>query len=214
MFFVSLSLQAQIGIPYQNAIWTGSEPTVDGSPYLENSWKMGTVTDRENEREYRVFLKYDTRIDRIVVSFYGRPAILDDIRYPEFTIGGLPGSDYEERKFLNATQLEIAGLEGYYEMLYMGEYRLLRKVRTDYIPNTIPEYGTHRKTILFLTREEFLLIDPDGFVKEVPDKTRHIFRLFGPKAGEYERLAEDRQLDVSKPEGLVELLRLHESGGS
>lgn len=51
---------------------------MEGSPFLEDNWKMGTVTDAQNEKVYRVFLKYDTQIDRVVVSSYGRSSILNE----------------------------------------------------------------------------------------------------------------------------------------
>ncbi len=207
--FVEVS--GQIGIPFQNAVWRGSTATVEGSPFLEDNWKIGTVTDAENDKEYRVFLKYDTQIDRILVSSYGRASVLNDERYPRFTMGFLDDAmTRTDREFVNASRLEYPELEGYYEVLHDGDFRLLRKVRTDYIPNTIPEYGTHRKVQLYLTREDNFLITPEGKLYEVPGKEKNIFPLFQQNEEYARTLANQNGLDVKNTNELVKLLALLE----
>lgn len=115
-----------------------------------------------------------------------------------------------DRKFINASHLNYQELKGYYEILHDGEFQLLRKVRTDCIPNTIPEYGTNRQVILYLTREVDFLITPKGEVFEVPGREKNIFPLFRQDEEFARTLADKQGLDVENTEELIHLLALLE----
>jgi hypothetical protein len=208
----AFSSMAQIGVPFQNAVWRSSPESVEGSPFLEENWRMGTIMDSKNQQEYQLFLKYDTHIDRIVISAYGRPAVLSDERYPIFTIASSDNTTSSGvRKFVNASLLNHPQLEGYYEILYEGRYRMLQKIYTDYMPNTLPAYGTNKKVILYLTRESSFLLSPTGHLFQIPGRENQIFRLFEEDESKARSIAERNSLDVEVNGDLITLLSLLEN---
>lgn len=203
---IFFDIHAQISVPFQRALWRGSETNVEGSPFLEENWNLGTVTDTRNDKVYRVFLKYDTHIDRIVVNSNYSPVILDESRYPIFTMNQEDDKNNPSRQFVNANQLGLIGLEGYYEVLYEGKYILLQKTSTNYIPNTIPEYGTNRKVILYLTKDDRYLINPGNEVLKVPSREKVIFPLFNENETIARSIATTENLSIDKQEDFIKLL--------
>ena len=182
--------------------------TVEGSPYLYQDWKTGTVTDSYGKKVDAALLKYDSYQDNIHIFKDGSTLLLSASDYPEFSLNFFEEGTTNkiDRYFKHNSILGLNGGEGYYEVLYEGQYKLLRKYRTDYINNVVSDYGTNKEVERFLTSDNLILVDPQGTMQEVKGGKGAIYDLFGSQSETVETIAKKARYNVKDEYDLILVL--------
>jgi hypothetical protein len=182
---------------------------IEGSPFLYDDWKTGTITDVDGKKYNAALLKYDTYMDDLFIFRDGSALVLQSETYPEFTMNFFDedGITQLNRKFKHASQLNLNGGKGYYEVFYDGEYKLLQKVESEYIQKVVSDYGTSKEIKKFNTFERLILAEPDGTMHEVKGSKKKIFEVFGSEKKKAESIAKQNKYNVKDEYELAMLLQ-------
>lgn len=180
--------------------------TTEGSPYLYNDWKPGTVTDIDGKKIDAALLKYDSYQDKISIFKDGTQIILNEYMYPDFTLTFYDDKDKITRRFTHSKALGVPGLKGYYEVIHNGEYKLIRKIKTSYIKDVVSDYGTNRDVEKFITNDRVILVDPEGVVNEVKGSKNAVYASLGDAEIKAREIAKRKKLNIKKEDDFSEIL--------
>lgn len=187
---------------------------IDGSPYLYEEYKTGTVVDIDGNQESSLLLKYNMYEDKVIVFKDNQHLVLNEGIYPEFTF-----SFYSEenenvvQRFIHAGKLSNPGAKGYYEVLYDGEYKLLRKYDVAFLNKVVSEYGTTSEIKRFVTEDKVFLLSPDARMTELRGGKSGIYDAFIGYSGKVKKIAKKNDLNVKRTEDLISLIEILEREG-
>jgi hypothetical protein len=188
--------------------------TIEGSPYLYKDYRPGTVTNVDGQKIEAILLKYDAYGDKIVVFKDNSHLELNAGVYPKFTISFFDDENGNvQKEFLHSSLLGIPGLKGYYEILYDGEYKVLRKYGVEFINKVVSDYGTTAEVKRFDTTEMLILISPNNRVQEVKGGKGSIYELFSENEDRVKNFAKKNDLNVKESQDLIMLIEILEREG-
>ena len=134
---------------------------VEGSPYLYPTWKTGSVTDNTGKVYANQLIMYNSYDDVIEINQDGRTLILNNLFYTkcEFTFVEEVTNVQIHRIFQSGFSVAGYTNKNYFEVLFIGNYKFLKKTKTEYMDQNVSSYGSTSVSKKFITRESYIIID-------------------------------------------------------
>ena len=186
---------------FNGKIWLGMYFNVYGTEFLiEDKWYKADI--KVNDIHFKnVDVKYDIYNDNLLVNYYNkRIIILNKENIEAFTL--YTG----DRNLFFINEKGRNGLDGYYQVIYEGDIRLLKKWR--------------KKRAQFVIEARYDEFQPDNVLIFVKDQEiyqvknrRKLLRIFGDNKREIRSFIrqENIHLDPEKPESIVPVLEFFDS---
>ncbi len=214
IMFNSFGQMATLKGAGNSVIMKNTYTEIDGSPYLYDDYKTGTVVDIDGHQESSLLLKYDMYGDKVIVFKDNQHLVLNAGVYPEFTFS-FYGDDNETvvQRFVHANKLSNPGAEGYYELLYDGEYKLLKKHEAAFLNKVVSEYGTTSEIKRFVAEDRLLLLSPDARMTDLRGGKSAIYDAFIGYSDKVKNIAKKNNLNVKRTEDLIRLIEIMEREG-
>lgn len=162
--FITGSLFSQISnIPgFGNEVIREKKYTdVEGSPYLFPDWKTGSITDHAGKVYPNQLIKYNSYEDVIEINQEGRTLVLNNLLYPKFEFIGMDEVTNLQihRIFQSGFSVQGYAMANYFEVLFIGNYKFLKKTKTEYMDQNVSSYGSTSVSKRFITKESYIIID-------------------------------------------------------
>jgi hypothetical protein len=142
--------------------------SVDGSPYLFKEWKEGTVSNKSGTVTSDLMIRYDSYRDELQFLQNGKTLVISPRDAPEFTFKDVDnaGGNVERFRFRNGFDIPGYTPLDYFNILHDGKSaKFLRKIKTNYIEETVKNYGTNEQVKKFVRKtEDFLIIGSETIV--------------------------------------------------
>lgn len=186
---------------FNGKIWLGMYFNVYGTEFLiEDKWYKADI--KVNDIHFKdVDVKYDIYNDNLLANYYNkRIIILNKENIEAFTL--YTG----DRNLFFINEKGRNGLDGYYQVIYEGDTRLLKKWR--------------KKRAQFVIEARYDEFQPDNVLIFVKDQEiyqvknrRKLLRIFGDNKREIRSFIrqENIHLDPEKPESIVPVLEFFDS---
>lgn len=213
---LSLGVSAQIAnIPGagNEVIRTKKYSDVEGSPYLYNDWKAGTITDKDGKIYSNVLLKYDAYKDVLEINQDGSILQLNTQQYPIFSLSFADGSNNKVIKHLfvaGIDQVQGYSPKVYFEILSNAKLRVVKKYDIKFIDEVVSSYGTASAKKRFQRNEKYFVI-ADGVATEFKLNNKSFLTACGKKRSELEKIVEERKIKIKNEADLEMLLQFYEN---
>ena len=137
---------------------------VEGSSYLYPNWKTGSITDNTGKVYANQLIMYNSYEDVIEINQEGRTLILNNLLYPkcEFMFVDEVTKTQIHRIFQSGFSVEGYTIKNYWEVLFIGDYKFLKKTKTEFMDQNVSSYGSTSVGKKFITRETYIIIDKLG----------------------------------------------------
>jgi hypothetical protein len=179
--------------------------SVEGSAYIFNDWRRGTVVDIDGKKYTNVLVNYNSMDDLFEILHEGKELTLDRNFYQEIHI--VDDSDKinsKVRKFKLGFDIDGFSANNYFEVLYEGKnLLLLRRYSTGVIQETVPGYGTAEQVRKFLTKEQVIYVRDGQEPEELKGSKKSIISAFGNYSEKIRDFAKKEKLNVKNEEDLL-----------
>ncbi len=181
--------------------------SVEGSPYLFGDWKNGSIKDRSGVLSENLMIKYDSYRDEIQFLKDGRTFVVEPANASEFyfTILDQNSNSVERIIFKNGFTIEGFTLLNYFQVLYEGKITYLKKVKTNYLEETVTSYGTNEQVKKF-TRTEFEFMIRNGKVIPIGRNRKDFLSNFSDQESQIKAFIKTNKLSIKNDKDLAEIL--------
>ncbi len=194
-----------------SVVMKSSYATIDGSPFLYEEYKTGTITDVDGHKEPAVLLKYDMFEDKVIVFKDNQHLVLNAGVYPEFSMSFYDEQNNTvEHQFVHASKLSNPGAKGYYEVLYDGQYKLLTKHEVTFMNKVVSDYGTTSELRRFVAEDMLILMSPDQRMTPIKGGKSAYYDAFIGNSEKVKKIAKKNDLNVKKTEDFIMLIQILE----
>jgi hypothetical protein len=185
---------------------------VQGSPFLYPSWKPGSVTDGSNKEFPNQLLKYDTHKDEVQINREGTTMILSNAMYPAFQIAFTDEESTSKTQRLFRTGFAIEGYPktGYFEVLFDGKYKFLKKTKTDFMDQNVNTYGSANSVKRFITKIKYFIVDKSGKSFEIRLSKKSLLDALGDDKPAAEVYLAKSGNKVKDEQAVIEILKSFE----
>ena len=199
------NLNTDFIIPSFNLAYEG----VYGSPYLYPDWVKGMVIMTNGDTLKDQDLKYDVYEDQLLAlnKRTGQPVIPIPGALRYFVIKDSLNLDHV---FINTLPGEVGnedGREGFYEVLFQGEYILLAKHRKTFVKADYEgAYSANRPyDELKEGTKRYSLINKDGEYLQLKQGKKGVLKSLNDD-GTLERIVKEKKLDLKNEKDLIDLI--------
>lgn len=172
----------------------------EGSPYLINDWRKGTVVAKTNGKTYELAkMRYDIYKDEIEYEENQKPYRFAN----EITEFQLAGRVFR-RNFPN---IETYNARSFYEVLYDGKIKVLKhylvKVQSEKPYNSATE-------IKRFVKDEYLFLMKDSKMIKLKRDKKAVLDLLADKQSDLENFIKSQKLKLSKEDDIIALVEHYE----
>ncbi|HRJ29979.1 MAG TPA: hypothetical protein PLV21_18170 [Cyclobacteriaceae bacterium] len=186
---------------------------IEGSPYLYNDWKAGTITDNTGKVYSNVLLKYDAYKDVLEINQDGSILQLNTKQYPNFSISFADGSTNKVIKhFFKSGVSQITDYPPtiYFEVLNDGPITVLKKYDIKFIEEVVNSYGTAAATKRFQRGEKYFVVIEDKAV-EFKLNNKSFLSACGERMTDIDKIINQRKIKLKNEADLIALLQFYEN---
>jgi hypothetical protein len=134
----------------------------EGSAYLIEDWRPGTIFDKQGQAYRNIVLRYDIYKKNIEISSANGILLVSAELYPRFIIQEIDKTGIlRDRNFVANINPEKPGL--YLEELVAGTYSLFRQIEIQLVEETVSGYGTNTSKKVFQEKINYFIKSPGGF---------------------------------------------------
>lgn len=211
IFFTLLSfhLNAQFLQTSDNAVLREKEYVlIEGSPYLFKEWKSGSITDQAGSVTADLMIRYDSYRDEIQFMREGKTLVAAAATAREFTFKYLEeeSESMVTTTFRNGFSIEGYNEKNYFQVIYDGEIKVLKKIKTVYNQETVNSYGTNEVVKKFTTTENDFLWKNGEAVKLAKNR-KDLLSHFGDYEAPMKSFVKQNKLSV-KDDAHVQLIMI------
>jgi hypothetical protein len=210
--FVLLSTVA-VG-QFLNAVGSGNSvlrevqyKSVEGSPYLYDDFKNGAIRDKKGMLSENMLIRYDGYRDEVQFLKDGKTLVVEPALASEFYFLVLNGETklVEQVFFKNGFTVDGFTALNYFQVIYDGKVKYLRKVKVNYLEENVNNYGTNEIKKRFQRADsEYLLRDG----KAIPmTKGRKEFITSYGNSAQVKSFIKENKLNIKSDTDLVKVLR-------
>lgn len=149
---------------------------IEGSPYLFDEWRNGSVESKEGKVVGNLSIKYDSYKDCIEIMKDGVPTTLSNEMYPKFTILTNEGELLFKNGFSEVSDLTD---KNYFEVLFEGSVTLLRKYQTKFVEQNVATYGSEGNTKKFENKKRYFFKKADAPAQEIKLNKGGLHKIIG-----------------------------------
>jgi hypothetical protein len=217
LMLCQITLSAQVvnlGGTGNSVLRSSSYIDVQGSPYLYDDWKPGSITTREGKITENLLLLYDCYKDQLQTMQNGNVLLLDAASNPEFSFLGFDTKEgtMVPVQFKNGYTAENFTKLNYFQVLYEGETSLLKKPTVKFVEEVTNNYGTNDKIKRFAKAEVYFVSDKEkSKLVELGRGRKELYAFFGSKSNEMKSYIKSKKLSIKKDEDLIEVLKHFDS---
>ena len=166
---------------------------IEGSPYY-SGWESGSVTDKDGKIYEGNGIRYNTYKDVIEVNRKGKILTLDNSVFVKFELLFVEGDSTKvTRKFFSSGfSIPKYSDKDYFEVLLDGDYKFLKKVKTEFLRDVVSPYGG-RGVRRYLNDQHYFIIDKSGHPHDMTIHEKSFLKALGTDreaAAEYIQFSE------------------------
>lgn len=195
-----------------NAVLRETQYTsVDGSPYLFDDWRTGAIKEKNGAITDNIMVRYDAYRDEVQFIRDGKKIAVAPELAVEFYLVETDAQTGRHRNLLfkNGFSVEEYPNTAYFNVLYDGHTKYLRKFKINYLEQTVSNYGTNELVKRFVPDEsEFLVIN--GKAVEIKGSRKKILDYFGDKAAAVKKEMKDKNLSLKEDIDLISVLTIYD----
>jgi hypothetical protein len=211
LLLLSFSLNAQFLQTSDNAVLREKEYiSIDGSPYLFKEWKSGSITDMSGFVTENLMVRYDTYRDEVQFMREGKTLVASTVREFKFQYLDQESQSISHLTFRNGFRIEGFNERNFFQVIYDGEVKVLRKIKTVFTQETVNNYGTNEVVKKFTTSETDFLWK-DGQAIKLGKNRKGLLSHFGDHEEALKSLVKKNKLSVSKDSDLKVIMAEYES---
>lgn len=152
---------------------------IEGSPYY-SGWTSGSATDKDGKIYEGKGIRYNTWKDVIEVNRKGKVLILDNSVFVEFELLFVEGdsSSVTHKFFSSGFSIPKYSAEDYFEVLFDGDYKFLKKTKTEFLRHVVSPYGG-RGVKKYLTDQRYFIIDKSGHPHDMTIHEKSFLKALG-----------------------------------
>lgn len=182
---------------------------IEGSPYLFDAWRAGTIFDNAGREYANRSIKYDAYKDQLELNQEGSVLLLNSGLYPKFLISSTKdGTDaIVFRVFKTGYKIEGYNANQYFEVLFEGANVLLRKIKISFIDQTVNSYGTSTRVKRFTTDVKYFIVNSGGKSSEIKLKKSSLIDALGQEGTKATNYIEQNKLKIKSELDVIEVLR-------
>lgn len=181
---------------------------VEGSPYLYNSWRSASIIDNIGKEYQNKSIKYDCYKDVIELNQDGNILVLNSQIYPKFEISFIADENNKIVKRIFKSGYKVNGYKegAYFEVLYEGLFSFVKKIKIEFVDETVNSYGTSTRIKRFLSSEKYFLIDQAGISKELKLKRSSLLEALGSSSNNALKYINENKIKVKGESDVIEIL--------
>jgi hypothetical protein len=194
-------------------IRTKKYENIRGSAYLYEDWCQGAITDK-NGREYtELLMKYDTHKDRVEVYQEGQTLEINPLIYPAFKLEFKNNESYEIVKRTFSSGYLIPGFKAtdYFEILYEGKLKLLKKYQSFFIEEGTSGYGTSDRQKSFQSKTRYFILKSPGSIEEIKPNRKSLEAAFPDRISLIKNFIDKEKSKLKSEKDLVKIIQFIDS---
>jgi hypothetical protein len=204
--------QAQFLQTSDNAVLREKEyVSIEGSPYLFKEWKTGSITDQAGSVTDNILIRYDSYRDEIQFMRDGKTLVAAAATAREFKFNFLePESEsVVTATFRNGFQIEGYSDKNYFQVIYDGEMKVLKKIKTVFNQETVNSYGTNEVVKKF-SRTENDFLWKNGEAVKLGKHRKDLLTHFGEYEDEMKNFVKKNKFNVKSDVDLMLVMTEYE----
>lgn len=185
---------------------------VEGTPFLYLDWQPGSITDNTKKIYVNQLMKYDTYQDELQINQDGKVLALSDVFYTKFEFAFVEKESNASirRTFQSGYKVPGFSEKNYFEVLYDGNYKFLKKTKTEFVEQNVSSYGRNSNDKKFITRESYYLIDKSGQSFECRLNKKSFLEILGEDKPRAETLMTNNKLKAKSESDFITILNILE----
>ncbi|MFC5412555.1 hypothetical protein ACFPMF_24735 [Larkinella bovis] len=173
---------------------------VQGSPYLNDAWKDGTVTTANSKLYPNLKVRYDVYAGELEYSQNNQTYRLSPATLKEFRI-----MDASEMIFRNGfAAVNNNTSTTFYQVLVDGPTKLLKQYKVNMTENK--PFNSATVTKEFQKQEYYFIARPDGSVQKIQKSKKSVLAALADQKDQLEKLIKEQALNLNDESSLVALL--------
>lgn len=180
---------------------------IEGSPYFYSGWASGSVTDKEGKIYEGNGVRYNTWKDVIEVNRKGKVLILDNSVFVKFELLLVEGdsSTVTHKFFSSGFSIPKYSDKDYFEVLFDGEYKFLKKVKTEFLRDVVSPYGA-RGIKKYLTDQRYFVVDKSGHPHNIIINEKSLLKALGKDKETATNYIQFSQIKVKSEVDVIKIL--------
>lgn len=173
---------------------------IQGSPYLNDEWKEGTVTAANNKSYPNLKVRYDVYAGELEYMQNNQPYRLSPEAMKEFRI-----VDNGEMVFRNGFAPTNNNTQTtFYQVLVDGPTKLLKQLKINMMENK--PFNSATVTKEFQKQEYYFVAKPDGSVQRIQKNKKSVLAALADQKDRLEKLIKEQNLNLNNENSLITLL--------
>lgn len=183
--------------------------SIEGSPYLTENWCEGSIVLTSGQKISNLKLKYNAFHDRLEYLMNGQPLFIDNNRLRSFILFNCSESMTSALIFQNGfNNLPEGGAFNFYTIIFNNKSQLIKSIKKSIYEAPEASFNSAKKEKKYITTERYFLIDSLQNGKEIKLNKKSILSVTGLEKGRLNTLLKNRNIDLKKENGLVQLLSI------
>lgn len=173
---------------------------VQGSPYLDEVWKVGAVTAANNKAYPNLKVRYDVYAGELEYMQNNQPYRLSPAAIKEFRI-----ANENEMVFRNGfAAVNNNTPTTFYQVLVDGPTKLLKQLKVNIIENK--PFNSATTTKEFQKQELYFIAKPDGTLQKIQKNKKSVLAALPEQKDRVEKLIKEQDLNLNDETNLIALL--------
>lgn len=173
---------------------------VQGSPYLNEAWKDGTVTAANSKSYPNLKVRYDVYAGELEYQQKDQTYRLSPAAMKEFRI--MDGNEMVFRNGFAAVNTNTPTT--FYQVLVDGPTKLLKQFKVNLVENK--PFNSATVTKEFQKQEQYFIAKPDGSVQRIQKNKKSVVAALSDQKDRVEKLIKEQDLNLSNENNLITLL--------
>lgn len=181
---------------------------IEGSPYFYSGWASGSVTDKDGKIYEGKGIRYNTYKDVIEVNQNGIVLELSNSVYVKFELlfVGNDSSAVAHKFFSSGFSIPEFSEKEYFEVLFDGDYKFLKKTKTEFLRDVVSPYGG-RGVKKYLTDQRYFVVDKSGHPHNVTINERSLLKALGKDTDTAANYIQFSQTKIKSEVDLIKVLK-------
>jgi hypothetical protein len=173
---------------------------VQGSPYLNEAWKVGAVTAANSKSYPNLKVRYDVFAGELEYQQNNQTYKLSPSAIKEFKI-----TDNDEMVFRNGfAAVNNNTPTTFYQVLVDGPTKLLKHFKVNIIENK--PFNSATTTKEFQKQEQYFIAKPDGTIQRIQKNKKSVLAALPEEKDRLEKLIKEQDLNLNDESNLIALL--------
>ena len=173
---------------------------VQGSPYLNEAWKEGTVTAANSKSYPNLKVRYDVFAGELEYQQNNQTYRLSPAAVKEFKV-----IDNDEMLFRNGfAAVNNNTPTTFYQVLVDGPTKLLKHFKVNIVENK--PFNSATTTKEFQKQEQYFIAKPDGTVQRIQKNKKSVLTALADQKDRAEKLIKEQELNLNEESNLISLL--------